>query len=239
MAGVVTLIQTIAGMHRPARGSIRFRGTEIGGLPSHRVCNFGIGQVAEGRQIFPTLSVNENLEVGAMLPRARGQRAQNRERVFALFPSLAHTAADILIRNAHEPPPSLVRLCHEGLRTTRGVAMSVASFAWTSHTVSWLGVGNVECSLFRGNGGSRPKRESLLLRGGVVGYQLPKLLPSVVPVGPGDTLVFVTDGIGRYPLEGPWTTEQPARIAEDILARFARSTDDALVLVARYRGEAS
>ena len=88
-AGKTSLIQTIAGMHRPTRGSIRFRGTEIGGLPSHRVCNFGIGQVAEGRQIFPTLSVNENLEVGAMLPRARGQRAQNRERVFALFPRLA------------------------------------------------------------------------------------------------------------------------------------------------------
>jgi len=88
-AGKTSLIQTIAGMHRPARGSIRFRGTEIGGLPSHRVCNFGIGQVAEGRQIFPTLSVNENLEVGAMLPRARGLRAQKRERVFALFPRLA------------------------------------------------------------------------------------------------------------------------------------------------------
>ena len=88
-AGKTSLIQTIAGLHRPARGSIRFRGTEIGGLPSHRVCNLGIGQVAEGRQIFPTLSVNENLEVGAMLPRARGQRAQNRERVFALFPRLA------------------------------------------------------------------------------------------------------------------------------------------------------
>ncbi len=88
-AGKTSLIQTIAGMHRPARGSIRFRGTEIGGLPSHRVCNLGIGQVAEGRQIFPTLSVNENLEIGAMLPRARGQRAQNRERVFALFPRLA------------------------------------------------------------------------------------------------------------------------------------------------------
>jgi branched-chain amino acid transport system ATP-binding protein len=88
-AGKTSLIQTIAGMHRPARGSIRFRGTEIGGLPSHRVCNLGIGQVAEGRQIFPSLSVNENLEIGAMLPRARGQRAQNRERVFALFPRLA------------------------------------------------------------------------------------------------------------------------------------------------------
>jgi branched-chain amino acid transport system ATP-binding protein len=88
-AGKTSLIKTIAGMHRPARGSIRFRGTEIGGLPSHRVCNLGIGHVAQGRQIFPSLTVSENLEIGAMLPRARGQRAENRERVFALFPRLA------------------------------------------------------------------------------------------------------------------------------------------------------
>src|SRR6266700_3816451 len=88
-AGKTSLIQTIAGMHRPARGRIRFRGTEIGGLPSHRVCNLGIGQVAEGRQVFPTLSVAENLEIGAMLPRARGSRVKNLERVFALFPVLA------------------------------------------------------------------------------------------------------------------------------------------------------
>src|SRR5260370_4832264 len=85
-AGKTSLIQTIAGMHRPARGRIRFRGTEIGGLPSHRVCNLGICQVAEGRQIFPTLSVNENLEVGPMLPRPRGQRAHNREREIARVP---------------------------------------------------------------------------------------------------------------------------------------------------------
>jgi len=151
----------------------------------------------------------------------------------------AQTAVDSLIQYAHEPPLSLVRRCHERLMTTRGVAMSVASFARTSHTMSWLGVGNVEGSLFRGNRGSRPARESLLLRGGVVGYQLPRLLPSVVPVGPGDVLVFATDGIGGYPFDGLRITDQPARIAEDILARFARETDDALVLVARYRGDAS
>jgi branched-chain amino acid transport system ATP-binding protein len=88
-AGKTSLIRAIAGMHRPGRGSIRFRGTEIAGLPSHRVSNLGIGQVAQGRQIFAALSVNENLEIGAMLPRARGPRRQNRERVYARFPVLA------------------------------------------------------------------------------------------------------------------------------------------------------
>jgi len=88
-AGKTSLIRAIAGMHRPARGRIVFRDIDITGLPSHRVCNLGIGQVAEGRQIFPSLSVTENLDMGAMLPRAWSARRQNREKVFALFPKLA------------------------------------------------------------------------------------------------------------------------------------------------------
>ncbi len=92
-AGKTSLIRTIAGMHRPARGRICFRDVDIGGWESHRVCNLGIGQVAEGRQVFPTLSVMENLEVGAMLPRAQSGRAKNFERVFALFPVLAERSS--------------------------------------------------------------------------------------------------------------------------------------------------
>ncbi|MGB6796983.1 MAG: ATP-binding cassette domain-containing protein, partial [Xanthobacteraceae bacterium] len=69
-AGKTTLIRTIAGMQQPARGRILFHNTDITGWPSHRVCDFGIGQVAEGRQVFPTLTVDENLDMGAMLPRA-------------------------------------------------------------------------------------------------------------------------------------------------------------------------
>ena len=88
-AGKTTLIRTIAGMLRPAQGRIRLRENDITGLPSHRVCNLGIGQVAEGRQVFPTLTVLENLEMGAMLPRARAEQALNLERVFALFPKLS------------------------------------------------------------------------------------------------------------------------------------------------------
>ena len=88
-AGKTSLIRAIAGMHRPARGRILFRGRDIAGWPSHRVCNLGIGQVAEGRQIFPTLSVAENLRMGAMLPRARRRRPTNLDRVMALFPVLA------------------------------------------------------------------------------------------------------------------------------------------------------
>jgi len=87
-AGKTSLIRAIAGMLRPASGAIRYRGDDIAGLPSFRVCNLGIGQVAEGRQVFPTLTVGENLDMGAMVPRARAGRERSRERVLAMFPRL-------------------------------------------------------------------------------------------------------------------------------------------------------
>ena len=88
-AGKTSLIRTIAGMLSPTRGRILYHGEDIAGWPSHRVCNLGVGQVAEGRQVFPTLSVEENLATGAMLPRARDKRVRNLEHVFAIFPRLA------------------------------------------------------------------------------------------------------------------------------------------------------
>jgi len=91
-AGKTTLIRAVAGMQPQARGRVIFDGADISRLPSHRVCNLGLGQVAEGRQVFPTLTVAENLDVGAMLPRARATREKNRERVLAMFPKLAERA---------------------------------------------------------------------------------------------------------------------------------------------------
>ncbi|MBS1216867.1 MAG: livF, partial [Proteobacteria bacterium] len=72
-AGKTSLIRTIAGIESPRSGTIRFRGKDIAGLPSHTVVNLGVGQVAEGRQVFPSLSVRENLEVGGLVPRARSK----------------------------------------------------------------------------------------------------------------------------------------------------------------------
>jgi branched-chain amino acid transport system ATP-binding protein len=88
-AGKSSLIRTIAGIETPRAGCIRFRGADITGQPSHRVCNLGIGQVAEGRQVFPTLTVEENLEMGALVPRARSHMRQTLAEVFAMFPRLA------------------------------------------------------------------------------------------------------------------------------------------------------
>jgi branched-chain amino acid transport system ATP-binding protein len=88
-AGKTTLIRAIAGMHGARTGGVRFDGREIGGADSVAVCELGIAQVPEGRQIFPTLSVQENLALGASLKRARARRRENLERVYATFPRLA------------------------------------------------------------------------------------------------------------------------------------------------------
>ena len=88
-AGKSSLIRTIAGMHKPSRGRILYRGTDITGWPSYKVCNLGIGQVAEGRQVFPTLTVSENLAMGALVPRAHAGRERNLDRVYAMFPVLS------------------------------------------------------------------------------------------------------------------------------------------------------
>ncbi len=88
-AGKSSLIRTIAGIERPRSGRIRFRGGDITGQPSHMICNLGIGQVAEGRQIFPSLTVEENLEMGALLPRARRHMQATKTEVFELFARLA------------------------------------------------------------------------------------------------------------------------------------------------------
>ena len=92
-AGKTSLIRAIGGMLPVTSGHIMFEGEDIAGWPSHRVCNRGVGQVAEGRQIFPTLDVYENLLMGSLLPRAKARRADNLDKQFALFPRLPSDAA--------------------------------------------------------------------------------------------------------------------------------------------------
>jgi branched-chain amino acid transport system ATP-binding protein len=88
-AGKSSLIRTIAGIEKPRGGRIRFRGNDITGLPSHAICNLGVGQVAEGRQIFPSLTVQENLEMGALVPRARKKLRETIPQIYEMFPRLA------------------------------------------------------------------------------------------------------------------------------------------------------
>jgi branched-chain amino acid transport system ATP-binding protein len=88
-AGKSSLIRTIAGIERARAGRIAFRGLDITRLESHRICDLGIGQVAEGRQVFPGLTVEENLEMGGLLPRARGRARAALGEIYAMFAPLA------------------------------------------------------------------------------------------------------------------------------------------------------
>jgi branched-chain amino acid transport system ATP-binding protein len=91
-AGKTSLIRAIAGIERARAGRVEFNGHDITRLPSYAICNLGVGQGAEGRQIFPTLSVAENLELGAALPRARARSRQALDDVYGMFPVLAQRA---------------------------------------------------------------------------------------------------------------------------------------------------
>jgi phosphoserine phosphatase RsbX len=146
---------------------------------------------------------------------------------------VASAAAAVLRGAVDEPIISLITLCHEKLRGSRGVVMSLASVDARHGMMTWLGVGNVQGVLIRADAKQGPARETLLLRAGVVGAQLPSLQAAVLPVFQGDTVVFATDGIkGAFP-ESLSALEPPRRAADRILERFRTGLDDALVLVAR------
>jgi phosphoserine phosphatase RsbX len=148
----------------------------------------------------------------------------------------ATKACRILEGHAEEPVISLVRQCHEGLRATRGVVMSIASLNVVHELMTWVGVGNVQGILLRPGLTSTPQEESLLLRAGVVGVQLPPLQAAVLPLSAGDRLIFATDGIRDDFARALARNQIPQKAAEMILAQHRKATDDALVLVARYLG---
>jgi negative regulator of sigma-B (phosphoserine phosphatase) len=145
----------------------------------------------------------------------------------------ARTAAEVLVHHVGQPIIALVSLCHESLRKTRGAALSIASID-IAGSLEWVGVGNVEGVLVRSALGQRNARESLLLRGGVIGDRLPVLRPATLPVYPGDTLMFATDGIAtRFVTANP-IGRPLGEFAHEILYNHGKDIDDALVLVARY-----
>lgn len=151
----------------------------------------------------------------------------------------AKIAAATLDACARESVIALINDCHERLKNTHGVVMSLAWFNTRDNTVTWLGVGNVEGVLLHASPSAASDHESVLLRGGVVGYRLPPLRAAVIPINRGDTLIFATDGISSGFAEKLNLSEPPQKMAEQILARHGKENDDALVLVARYmRGPA-
>jgi len=115
--------------------------------------------------------------------------------------------------------------------------MSIISINWRERRMTWIGVGNVEGMLLRASKEANPAREDLMLRSGVVGYQLPTLREAVLPVGLGDLLILATDGIRGGFAESVVPTSSSQEIADLILARHGKDSDDALVLVVRFLGD--
>ena len=148
----------------------------------------------------------------------------------------ARDAASILSVDPTLPVAELFERCHEGLRRTRGVVMTLVALDAQSSTIEWFGVGNVEGLLFHLDSGGLRSHQAVSARGGVLGYRLPRVKTTVTPICRGDVLVLATDGLrSEFSMEIALEWE-PQAIADWLLQRYGRGTDDALVLVARYVG---
>ena len=172
----------------------------------------------------------------------------------------AKAALATLEEHSEEPLEALVTRCHDALMKTRGAVMTVATLNSFAKKLAWLGVGNVEAVLLRAGGQAKaspacvPLRKAeeasasararlpealsdrVVLRSGIVGYRLPELRTSTQPLQPGDLLVFATDGISAGFTKDLSSGDPPQQLADLILERHCKGTDDALVLVVRYVG---
>jgi branched-chain amino acid transport system ATP-binding protein len=88
-AGKSTTLRAISGLVRMTSGSIRFAGTDLASLRPHQIPELGIAHVPEGRQVFPEMTVQENLEIGAYVPKAKAERKHSLDLVYGIFPRLA------------------------------------------------------------------------------------------------------------------------------------------------------
>jgi negative regulator of sigma-B (phosphoserine phosphatase) len=146
------------------------------------------------------------------------------------------TALEVLKPHPQEEPLSLMKRCHQAMSRTRGAVISIASLDARQNVVRWVGVGNVTGVLVRNTDTTDINREYLHLRGGIIGYRLPNLRVFEVKIDVGDLLIFVTDGVRSSFMESCRCGLSAQKIADRILDRHNRGTDDALVLVVRYLG---
>ncbi|WP_082978693.1 SpoIIE family protein phosphatase [Mycobacterium sp. 1081908.1] len=149
----------------------------------------------------------------------------------------ALSAVDTVKRAGAERLEVLVQLCHRVLDGTRGVAMTLARVDFAESTLTWTGVGNVTAELVAKAPTGIHIRSTARLTGGIVGYRIPDIRPAqVVPIRPGDLLVMSTDGIAEDYLDHIDFAASAVDIAEGLLGKHAKETDDAMVLAARHRG---
>jgi phosphoserine phosphatase RsbX len=146
----------------------------------------------------------------------------------------AEAAAAILREHPDDPPQDVLARCHQALRRTRGAVMTLAWFDVEARRLQWTGVGNVEARLVRASAAER--FASPVILGGVVGYNLPQVRLGTVELELDDAVVMATDGV-RADYSMSLAPGVPAQeLAERVLARHGRGTDDALAVAVRYLG---
>jgi negative regulator of sigma-B (phosphoserine phosphatase) len=144
---------------------------------------------------------------------------------------------EVLRRDPTKPLGVLVQLCHRAMSETRGGAMTLARIDFEADLLTWTGIGNVTANLVAKAPTGVALRSSARLGGGIVGYRLPETIHvQTTPMRPGDLLVITTDGITEDYIDSVDFAASAGLIAERILSRHRRGTDDALVLTARHRG---
>ena len=147
----------------------------------------------------------------------------------------ADTAAAVLAARPDEEPRRLIEACHAALTRTRGAVMTLAWFDLVAASLSWTGVGNVEGRLVRARAGARTTTQGAFTRGGVVGYNLPAIRVTSTDLVDGDVIVLATDGIESDFGAAVAAAGSARAVADRIIAAYAKPSDDALVVVVRYR----
>jgi hypothetical protein len=145
----------------------------------------------------------------------------------------AQIAAAVLAERPGEGVLDLLARCHRDLGGTRGAVATLVSVRGAG-TIAWVGVGNV-AGLFVGLHEARARRR-MVSRPGTLGHALREPRAETLPVAPGDAILLATDGVDAASLDGFDRRETAQTNAERILAVGCTHTDDALVLVARFRG---
>jgi negative regulator of sigma-B (phosphoserine phosphatase) len=147
----------------------------------------------------------------------------------------AGVAARVLAEHPDEEPVRLLERCHRALARTRGAVMTVAWVDLVAGNLSWTGVGNVEGRLVHAAAGARAPTHGALTKGGVVGYNLPSIRVTGTDLDDGDVMVLATDGIESDFARAIGEGGSAQQIADRILASHGKPSDDALVIVVRYR----